>query len=159
MTITSMDNRIPKKDGILCKKVRPVWLSGLSIIPQSEKLLARLLVMAHAWAEFGHHVWEAMIDVFLSHQCLSPSFSPSPPFSKNKYMKSFFWDKCTWTTIKKYSRGLKYIKSWTNWIFSIFMPLEGWVQWFYLTLKSVKHISNTKGVYFMLCSHHKKIVW
>ena len=55
-----------------------VWLS---IIPQSERLLVRFLVRAHAWVTGsvpGHAVFNRQpTDVSLSHQCFSLSLSPS----------------------------------------------------------------------------------
>ena len=55
-----------------------VWLSGLGVAPQTERLLVHFLVRAQAWVAAlvpGRRVYEGSYLVFLSHI----SVSPSPP--------------------------------------------------------------------------------
>ena len=65
-----------------------MWLSGLSASLRAKGLLVRFLVRAHAWAAGLVPRWDArrgqLIDVSLTHQCFSPSLSPSPLLSEHK---------------------------------------------------------------------------
>ena len=60
---------------------RPVWLSLLGITPQIERSHIRLVARVHAWVAGSVPGQGAcgrqLIDVTLSHQCFSPSLSPS----------------------------------------------------------------------------------
>ena len=62
---------------------QPVWLSGLGVIPQSERSPVRFLARAQAWvlgqvSGLGAHERQP-INVSLSHRYFFPSLSPSLP--------------------------------------------------------------------------------
>ena len=76
----------------LCQRLKPwrVWLSGLGILPQTERSQVRFPVRAHAWE------WQARSSVAVVQEAtnwcfphtsmfLSLSFSLPSPLSKNKY--------------------------------------------------------------------------
>ncbi|KAF6109825.1 hypothetical protein HJG60_011016 [Phyllostomus discolor] len=63
----------------------PVWLRWVDVIPQSKRSLVRFLIRAHAWVAGLVPGWgvckRQLIDVSLSHRCVSPSLSSSLPLS------------------------------------------------------------------------------
>ena len=66
-----------------------VWLSGLGIIPQTERLLVWFLVRGHAWVACQVPSWGRE----KASQSMFPSLPPSLPCSlKKKYIKSLKFD-------------------------------------------------------------------
>ena len=74
----------------------PAWFSGLGVIPQSKRSPVQFLVRAHAWVA-GSVPWKRQpINVSLSHQCFSPSLSPSLTLSlKINFKKGSAFPFCT----------------------------------------------------------------
>ena len=75
-----------------------VWFSWLGIILQSERSRVQFLVRAHAWVAGLVLSWRQVINVSLSHQCFSPSLSPSLPLSLESIKEKRILKKRTTTT-------------------------------------------------------------
>ena len=73
---------------LLQRQIQPwlVWLSGLSASLQTEGLLVRFLVRAHAWVVGWVPGWGRTCEglLIIVSFPLSPCFSLPSPFSKNK---------------------------------------------------------------------------